>query len=229
MASRRSPHPSASPPSLPSSLFKVELKLSPFPFALTSRLQALEHRTHPAPLPLSIGVPPNPRPSLNVTATAPSSPLVAFEASLRGEQDFPALFPFLCAPRRSRELAGEADPLPSGVSRRGRPRLPPDLLGMLACFPATRSTHLCLIWPPGTPCRAHAGGAPPHTAAPLLSPACPPSRPACTSLGPLDLARTILIKLRHTPSVRSTMDPWAVSTAWSTAAVVVGSKNHDLI
>jgi hypothetical protein len=57
--------------------------------------------------------------------TAPSSPVIAFEAPLRGEQKFPAPFPFLCAPHRSRELAGEADPPPSGAGRRGCPRLPP--------------------------------------------------------------------------------------------------------
>jgi hypothetical protein len=174
MASRRLPHPSASPPSLFLSLFKVELKLSSFPFALASRLHALEHRIQPAPLPLSAGAPPNPPLSLNVAATAPSLPLVAFEASLRGEQDFPAIFTFcLCTtpiPRARRQ----GRPAPFRRRPPWTPAPPPDLLGMLTCFPATHSTHPRLIWPPGTPSRAHAGGAPPHAAALLLSPACQP-------------------------------------------------------
>jgi hypothetical protein len=59
---------------------------------------------------------------------------------LRGEQNPPASFPFSCAQRRLRELAGEADPPPFGAGRRGGLCSLPNLLGMRASFPATCST-----------------------------------------------------------------------------------------
>jgi hypothetical protein len=98
-----------------------------------------------------------------------SSTVSIFEAPLRGEQNPPASSPFSCTQHRPRELADEADPPPSGAGRCGHPSFPPDPLGMLACFPATRSTHPCSFWPPGTPSRARAGEAPPRAAVPSLS------------------------------------------------------------
>jgi hypothetical protein len=78
---------------------------------------------------------------LITVVVSPSSPMNVFKPSLHGEQNRPALFPFLCAQHRLHELAGEADPLPSGADRRGHCSLSPGSLGLCACFPATRSTH----------------------------------------------------------------------------------------
>jgi hypothetical protein len=112
---------------------------------------------------------PEPPSSLMITAATPSSPVNVFEASLRGEQNLPAPFPFPSAQHRPRELADEADPPPSGAGHRGRPSFPTDPLGMLVCSPATSSTHLCSFWPPGTPSQARVSEAPPRTAVLSLS------------------------------------------------------------
>jgi hypothetical protein len=102
---------------------------------------------------------------LITTVAALSSPVDIFEASMCGEQDSPALFPFTCA----QSLCGEAGPPPSGAGRCGCPSFPPDPLGMFARFPSTHSTHLRSFWPPRTPSRARAGEAAPRAAVPSLS------------------------------------------------------------
>jgi hypothetical protein len=62
-------------------------------------------------------------------------------SSLSGGQKPPPNFPSSCALWRVHSLAGAAAPPPSGTGRRGCLHRPPDLLGMLACSPATRRAH----------------------------------------------------------------------------------------
>jgi hypothetical protein len=49
---------------------------------------------------------------------------------------------------------------PFGAGRSGRSNPCPEPMNVCASSPATRSNHPRSFWPPGTPSRAHAGGAP---------------------------------------------------------------------
>jgi hypothetical protein len=64
--------------------------------------------------PCHVGALPEPLPSLIIAAATPSSPQNVLEASLRGEQNPSAPFPFLCSQHRPRELiARPTHPLPT--------------------------------------------------------------------------------------------------------------------
>jgi hypothetical protein len=143
-----------------------------------------------------------------------------FEASLCGEQDSPAIFPFPCAQHRPPTLAGEAGPPPSGAGRRGCLSFPPDPLGMFARFPSMRSTHLRSFWPPGR--EPLLGLAQAKRRRAPLSPLCPGVPTAAPRTHESWTVGSMIHGVRQvkggTPSVWSTVDPCTGFTARLTAA-----------